>query len=188
MDDAAFDAFYGSHVRRLVSQLYTMTGDLAEAQDCVQDAFVKAWMHRRRLEIDGNPEAWVRTAAWRIAVSRWRRSTATLRAYRRHGLPPDAAEPQPPDTALADALRALVPEQRRAVVLHYLCDLPVAAIAAETGAQPGTVRVRLSRGRAALAERLGSPDDLAAKSTATGTIDNRTSTGRAGPSREAPHG
>lgn len=190
MDDAAFDAFYAAQVRRLVGQLYAMTGNLAEAQDCVQDAFVKAWLHRRRLEADGNPEAWVRTTAWRIAVSRWRRSTATLRAYRRHGVPADAPEPQPPDTELTDALRALVPEQRRAIVLHYLCDLSVSAIAAETGARPGTVRVRLSRGRAALAERLGGgvEDDrrLDARDRVAAT-GNRTSAGRHGGSREVPH-
>lgn len=185
MDDAAFDAFYAAHVRRLVGQLYAMTGDLAEAQDCVQDAFVKAWLQRRRLEAGGNPAAWVRTTAWRIAVSRWRRGTAMLRAHRRHGPPPDVAEPAPVDTALADALRALVPEQRRAIVLHYLCDLPVADIAVETGARPGTVRVRLSRGRAALARQLGAGDGTGS----TGTHDHAVeTTGRHGASRKAPHG
>ncbi len=159
MDGADFDAFYTAHVRLLVSQLYLMIGDLAEAEDCVQDAFVKAWLHRGKLDVDENPQAWVRTVAWRTAVSRWRRSTATLRAYRRHGVPPDAAEPQLEDTELTDALRALPFDQRRAVVLHYLCDLSVAAIATETGAKPGTVRVRLSRGRAALAEQLCRPVD-----------------------------
>lgn len=172
MDEAAFDALYSASVRRLVGQLYAMTGDLGEAQDCVHEAFVKAWQHRSRLLVDGNPEGWVRTTAWRLAVSRWRRATAAARAYRRHGPPVDVIPAPQLDPDLADALRALAPEQRRAVVLFYLCDLPVAAIARETGIQPGTVRVQLSRGRAALARALGA---------------HELALGRNGTATEAPH-
>ncbi len=45
-------------------------------------------------------------------------------------------------------------EQRRALVLYYVCDLSVAQIAAETGVPDGTVKARLARGRAALAPHL----------------------------------
>lgn len=159
MDDASFDAFYAGSVRRLVGQLYVMTGDLAEAEDCVQEAYVRAWQHRGQLSSQGNPEGWVRSTAWRLAVSRWRRATATLRAYGRHGAAVEAPAREHLDPDLADALRALAPEQRRAIVLFYLCDLPVAAIAAETGTKAGTVRVQLSRGRSALAAALGSRDN-----------------------------
>ena len=155
MDEAAFDALYSGSVRRLVGQVYAMTGDLAESQDCVHEAFVRAWQHRKRLLVDGNPEGWVRTTAWRLAISRWRRATASVGAYRRHGVPTDVVQPAPLDPDLADALRGLAPDQRRAVVLFYLCDLSVASIAQETGTRPGTVRVQLSRGRAALAQALG---------------------------------
>jgi RNA polymerase sigma-70 factor (ECF subfamily) len=47
-----------------------------------------------------------------------------------------------------------------AVVLHHLCDLSVEQVASETGAPVGTVKARLSRGRAALARRLGEADEL----------------------------
>ena len=56
--------------------------------------------------------------------------------------------------ALARALQQLPPDQRRAIVLHHLCDLSVRDIAAETGVATGTVKARLSRGRAALATLL----------------------------------
>ena len=56
---------------------------------------------------------------------------------------------------LADALRTLAPDQRRVLVLFYLCDQSVESIAQETSTRPGTVRVQLSRGRAALALALG---------------------------------
>jgi RNA polymerase sigma-70 factor, ECF subfamily len=154
MDESTFDEFYAASYRRLVGQIYGMCGNLAEAQDCVQEAFVRAWDKRRTLNVDQFPEAWVRTVAYRLAVSRWRRARKAL-------LPPDRAhEPTPPpqpdvtNVALARALQALPADQRRAIVLHHLCDLPVAEIAREVGAPVGTVKARLSRGRAALAALL----------------------------------
>ncbi len=87
MDAAEFDAFFTGSARRLVGQLTLLIGDHAEAQDCVQEAFVRAWNHRHSLSRDGHPEAWVRTTARRLAVSRWRRVAAGLRAYARKGGP-----------------------------------------------------------------------------------------------------
>ena len=69
-----FSDFYAASFRRLVGHLYAMTGDRAEAQDAVQEAFVRAWSHRGQLDRHGAPEAWVRATAWRIAVSRWHRA------------------------------------------------------------------------------------------------------------------
>jgi RNA polymerase sigma-70 factor (ECF subfamily) len=154
LDERAFDELYSGSYRRLVGQTYAMCGNLAEAQDCVQEAFARAWDKRRTLDVDQSPEAWVRTVAYRLAVSRWRRARKAL-------LPPDrayaSAAPAEPDVsrvALARALQQLPFEQRRAIVLHHLCDLSVTDIAAETGAPTGTVKARLSRGRAALATML----------------------------------
>lgn len=73
MDAEEFDDFYAVSFQRLVGQVYAMTGDRDEAQECVQEAFVRAWSHRRQLEKAHAPEAWVRTTAYRLAVSRWRR-------------------------------------------------------------------------------------------------------------------
>lgn len=67
-----FEDFYAQKVASLTGQLYVMLGDLQEAQDVVQEAFVKGWTRRRQLDRDGHPEAWIRTVAWRLAVSRWR--------------------------------------------------------------------------------------------------------------------
>ncbi|WP_377269785.1 SigE family RNA polymerase sigma factor [Peterkaempfera sp. SMS 1(5)a] len=153
-----FDAFYNRSWSRLVGQLYAMTGNLADAQDAVQEAFIRAWDKREELSASHAPEAWVRTVAWRLAVSRWRRARSALLAHFRHGGPGDAPSPGPEHAALVAALRKIPEEQRRAVVLHYLCDLPVAEVAAETGAPVGTVKVRLSRARATLARHLS--DDL----------------------------
>jgi RNA polymerase sigma-70 factor (ECF subfamily) len=154
MDAAEFDRFYLASVHRVVGVLYAMTGDLAEAQDVVQEAFVRAWDHRAKLEQDGNPEGWVRTVARRMAISRWRRAQSSIRAWQRHGPAPAVEPPDLPNPELTAALRRLPPAQRHAIVLFYLCDLSVEQVAAETGAPVGTVKARLSRGRVALAKSL----------------------------------
>ncbi len=151
MDADEFDAFYSTSFGRLVTQLHAMIGDREEAQDCVQEAFVRAWSHRRVLDGSGSPEAWVRLTAYRLAVSRWRR---TVRSRRRpdRALQPlaDQAPPDEKRVALMRALDQLPVEQRHALVLHLLCDLPVAEVAVVVGSPVGTVKARLSRGRTAL--------------------------------------
>ncbi|SDS20893.1 RNA polymerase sigma-70 factor, ECF subfamily [Friedmanniella luteola] len=151
MDEEAFDAFYAASFGRLVGQIYAMCGSVTEAQDCVQEAFIRAWDRRRTLDVDQAPEAWVRTVAYRLAVSRWRRARKALLPADRAHAPRTPVEPDVTRVALARALQALPADQRRAIVLHHLADLPVAAVAAEVGAPVGTVKARLSRGRAALA-------------------------------------
>ncbi|MFF5884108.1 SigE family RNA polymerase sigma factor [Streptomyces sp. NPDC012589] len=154
MTEEEFDAFYAAAFPRLTGQLYAFTGDLGEAQDVVQEAFVRAWDRRRKLVADEAPEAWVRTVAMRLAVSRWRRAKRWLELMRGTPPPEPAPGPGPERTALVAALRLLPEPQRRAIVLHHLCDFSVEQVASETGAPVGTIKVRLSRGRAALARHL----------------------------------
>jgi RNA polymerase sigma-70 factor (ECF subfamily) len=158
MDAEEFDDLYAASFGRLVHQLHAMIGDRDEAQECVQEAFVRAWSHRRRLDRAHAPEAWVRTTAYRLAVSRWRRARRGRRDPDR-ALQPATAAPAPSENQVAviAALRQLPETHRRALVLHHLCDLSVRAVAAETGVAEGTVKARLSRGRAALSELLSDP-------------------------------
>lgn len=160
LDAEAFDALYAGSFRRLVAQIYAMCGNLAEAQDCVQEAFVRAWDRRRVLDIEQSPEAWVRTVAYRLAVSRWRRAQRALRPPDRSQVKEGPLEPDASRIALIRALQQLPADQRRAIVLHHLCDVPVRDIATETGVPVGTVKARLSRGRAALASLLTDPGEV----------------------------
>ncbi|WP_369394846.1 SigE family RNA polymerase sigma factor [Streptomyces sp. CG1] len=161
MTEDEFDAFYAAAFPRLTGQLYAFTGDHGEAQDVVQEAFVRAWDRRRDFLADGAPEAWIRTVAMRLAVSRWRRARRWLELVRRTPPPESTPGPESQHAHFADlvaALRRLPEAQRMAVVLHHLCDLSVEQVASETGVPVGTVKARLSRGRAALARELGAED------------------------------
>ena len=162
MDEHEFDDFYTASYRRLTGQVYAMIGNLDEAQECVQEAFVRAWAHRRKLEKADHPEAWVRTTAYRLAVSRWRRTTRARRpADRAVALPTEAPPVDESHVALVTALRQLPEAQRQALVLHHIADLPVQVVAQEVGVPEGTIKARLSRGRTALAALLTEqPHDL----------------------------
>ncbi len=159
MDEQEFDDFYSASFRRVTNQLHAMIGDRDEAQECVQEAFVRAWAHRGRLARVEHPEAWVRTTAYRLAVSRWRRTTRGRRPADR--AVSAATETRPADeshVALVAALSRLPAAQRQALVLHHLADRSVREVAREVGVAEGTVKARLSRGRAALALLLSDHD------------------------------
>jgi RNA polymerase sigma-70 factor (ECF subfamily) len=153
-DDAVAEVYAGCF-RRLVVQLYAVTGDLAEAQDAVQEAFVRALNARRHFSEVSNPEAWLRTVAVNVAISRYRRRRVLDTIVRRTGPPSPVPDPSPEHLALMCALRRLPAGQRYAIALHYLVDLPIEQVAATLGVSVGTVKSRLSRGRAALAALLG---------------------------------
>ena len=155
MDEREFDDFYTASFQRITAQIYAMIGNRDEAQECVQEAFVRAWAHRRKLDRAEYPEAWVRTTAYRLAVSRWRRTTRGRRpADRALGAATETPAPSETHVALVAALKQLPKAQRQALVLHHLADLPVQQVAREVGVPEGTIKARLSRGRAALAALL----------------------------------
>jgi RNA polymerase sigma-70 factor, ECF subfamily len=152
-----FDEFYAACGPPLVRQLYLLTGNREEARDCVQEALERAWLRWDKVSALAEPRAWVRTVARRLAVSRWRKArnavTAMGRAYPGHARSDGSHELAVRDE-LVRALQALPAKQRTAVVLHYLCDLDVVAVAEETNSSEGAVKNQLMRGRQALAAHL----------------------------------
>ncbi|WP_018786130.1 SigE family RNA polymerase sigma factor [Micromonospora sp. CNB394] len=153
-DSDGFDEFYRGSRQRLLGFVYVLTGDLAEAQDAVQEAYIRACQRWSTVRGYDDPEAWTRVVASRIAVSRWRSLRSRARAYLRHGAEESMPAPSTDTVEVVTALRRLPEEQRVALALYYLLGMPVAEVARETAAPVGTVKARLSRGRAALAELL----------------------------------
>lgn len=143
---------YEGCYRRLVGQLFALCGNLGEAEDAVQEAFVRAVEKPRRFAQLENPEAWLRTVALNAVRGRYRRATRFHGLLSRAGVPETTMPGLSADrVALVGALRQLPYEQREAVVLHHIVDLPVREIAAQLSVPEGTVKARLARGRAALA-------------------------------------
>ena len=154
---ASFDEFYAGTRVSVLRQLTAMTADAELAADVVQEAYSRAWQKWSRVSALDNPTAWVRTVAWRLAVSQHRRSAVAARFVPQLRRRAELAVPAPAEERLdvEDALRRIPDEHRRALVLHDLCGMTVSEIADETGVAQGTVKSRLSRARANLAAALG---------------------------------
>ena len=145
---------YDASYRRLVVQLFALTADLADAEDAVQEAFVRALGKGRRFTELDNPEAWLRTVALNHVRNRWRHAEVVRRLRTKVPGPTPACEIGPEHVALVEALATLDRPHRIVVVLHYLADRSIADIAAELDIPPGTVKTRLSRSRELLAPLL----------------------------------
>ena len=150
-----FDAFYAATHRRIVSHIYAITGNLPEAEDCVQEAYARAWQQWGPLSAEVvSLEAWVRVVAARLAASSWRKAVSRLRAHRRERAVAEVPGMSPDHIAVVTALRKISADQRMAIVLYHYAGLSIEEIAAETGVAAGTVKARLSRGRKALIPHL----------------------------------
>lgn len=158
-EEQDFDDFYRATAARVTHLVYATTGDLTLAQDCTQEAYAKAWANWGPVRSHQEPVSWVRTVARRQAISEWRRGQARQRAYVRHGAEDSVAGPTEDRVAVLDALAQLSPVLRETVALHYVADLSIDQIAAETDTPAGTIKARLHRGRAQLAELLRTTDN-----------------------------
>lgn len=150
---AAYQAYY----RRLVAALYALTADYAEAQDLVQEAYVRA-LSRPKVFLDlADPEAWLRTVAMNLARTRWRRRRLFETLVRTGRVPPAPTQVpgvNPNRVALVNALQRLSRPTREAIVMHHIADMSVYEVAEALGVPVGTVKARLSRGRTMLASLL----------------------------------
>jgi RNA polymerase sigma-70 factor (ECF subfamily) len=150
--------FYSAQQPRLVGVISLLTGSRAEAEDIVQEAFVRLVPRWSKVSRYDAPEAWVRLVAVRLAANRHRDSNRFTRLF--HRLPREHA-PDPADSYAGDLERALAElpmPARQVVVLHYVCDLSVAQVADTLGIAEGTVKSRLSRAREAMSATLRSDD------------------------------
>lgn len=151
---------YAASAARLVAQLFAVTADYAEAQDAVQEAFVRALARPGWFRELDNPEAWLRRVALNVARSRFRRRLLLdrlLRSGRLSATDRNTPELSPDHVALVAALQRLPRATRETVVLHHIGDLPVAEVATALGCSVEAVKTRLVRGRRALAGQLADP-------------------------------
>ncbi|GAB3873717.1 RNA polymerase sigma factor [Dactylosporangium cerinum] len=152
-DANGFAECYALQFRPIAAQLSMYLGDLDEARDLTQEAFVRAWQRWDRISRYEEPAAWIRRVAWNLGTSRLRRLRVAL-THQRLVLVEPVPAPGEHRIAIRDALAELPDGQRRAVVLHYLVGLPVAEVADICRVREGTVRTWLYRARHTLAASL----------------------------------
>jgi len=154
---AVTDLFRAHHLE-LVRLALVMVGDLATAEDVVQDAFERLHRGWHGLRQPSSSLAYVRASVLNGCRSVHRRAAVARKHAPRLAEPPSRSGP---DAAaddrgeLAGALRRLPRRQREVLVLRYYLDLDVAEIADTLRIAPSSVRAANTRGLAALARALG---------------------------------
>ncbi len=162
MDHEAFERVVREHKDRIYSYAARMLRGTAEAQDVAQEALVKLWQHRERVE-GQTAHFWLRRTAHNLCIDKIRRRKASPEVST------ELQESLSPDTRLGPARLAeaaelggrieqelaRLPERDRAVLLlREVQGLPYAEIAQILDVPLGTLKARLHRAREQLRTRL----------------------------------
>jgi len=151
------DPVFNQVSRRLFGLAYRMLGSRADAEDLVQEAYVR-WHQADQAAID-NPEAWLVTATTRLAVDRLRRLKTEREAYVGAWLPEPIVSGAPApgqdlelaadlSIAMLTLLETLAPEERAAFLLHEVFDIDYAQVASMLGKSEAACRQMIHRARA----------------------------------------
>jgi RNA polymerase sigma-70 factor (ECF subfamily) len=134
-----------------------------DAEDAVQETFLRALRHRKKLGAVTDARAWLARVAWRVALDRTRRrpevplesAAESVRGLRASGAASDQIAGGRQMMALLEALIAGLPaELRQALTLSTVEELPTAEVAAVLNVPEATVRSRVFRARQILKEKL----------------------------------
>ena len=139
---------------RLLRLAYSELGDLGEAEDVVQEA----WLRLERADADAieNLDGWLTTVVGRLALDHLRSARARRETYVGPWLPEPLVSEDPADRvtldesvsyALLTVLEQLSPAERTAFVLHDVFDVPFGDVAEVVGRSPEAVRQLASRAR-----------------------------------------
>ena len=168
-DPQVFQRVYDEQSRGVYAAAFRILGNAAQAQDVVQDVFLRVW--RRPASFDarrGELGSYLRLMARSRALDVWREGQAAGRASdrlkvvvamgeeRTDDRPADAVERDADRSLVREALRRLPEAQREAIVLAYWGGLTADQIAQRSDVPLGTAKSRIRLGLAKLREECGS--------------------------------
>jgi RNA polymerase sigma-70 factor (sigma-E family) len=143
-------SLYSAHFKQLVRAAALLLGRADEAEEIVQEAFVRTLKAWARLQDLDRAESYLRSATLNLARSRIRRWVVV----RRRALPTEATHPSAEEhavlreehrTVIAE-LRRLPKRQRECLVMRYYLDLPESEVAGLLGVSIGSVKTHTHRG------------------------------------------
>jgi RNA polymerase sigma-70 factor (ECF subfamily) len=163
---ALLEEAFATHQAELLGTLYYLVGNLEDARDAYQEAFVKCWRHQAEVAGVQNLKAWI----FRIALNTGRDIRETAWRRKREALPDDGAALTSTDEGPADvvehderitrlraAIRQLRPEEQEVFLLRENGELTYEEIAAALEIPTGTVKTRMRLALARLREVLAEP-------------------------------
>ena len=156
-DTRAFEGFYRMHIDKIYGLCLRMTGNVAEAEDCAQEAFIQAWNKLDRFRGDSVFATWLHRIAVNAVLGRMRKSK---REHDRIQLAADTA-PAPASIAddgdlrdLSDAVDRLPEGARHVFVLYAVYGYSHDEASKMLGIAPGTSKAQLHRARRLLTQQL----------------------------------
>jgi len=156
-DSRAFEALYRMHIDRVYGLCLRMTGNVSEAEDCAQEAFIQAWNKLAKFRGDSAFSTWLHRIAVNAVLGRFRKSK---REQDRIAAVSDTAPPAV-ETGDGGELRDLseavdrLPEGARNVfVLHAIYGYSHDEAGEMLGIATGTSKAQLHRAKRLLAQQL----------------------------------
>jgi RNA polymerase sigma-70 factor (ECF subfamily) len=146
--------FFEQHHERLFRALWLLTRNRQEAEEVMQDAFLRLWERWDRVIGAPDPVGYLYRAALNVWRSRLRRAAVVARKVIHHIQGDDEIAEVEQRDAVVRALAPLSPRQRAAIVLMDVLDLSSERAGEVLGIRSVTVRVLAARARAALAEEM----------------------------------
>ncbi len=164
--ESLLEEAFARHQGELLGTLYYLVGNLEDARDALQNAFIKCWRHQAEVGQIENLKAWI----FRVALNAGRDIRETAWRRKRQGLPEDesmlASHHDGPDTIvehderlsrLREALKELRPEEQEVFLLRQNGELTYEQIAEMLEVPTGTVKTRMRLALARLREVLAEP-------------------------------
>ena len=148
--ELSFEDFFEREQERLLRLLWLVSGSLQEAEDIVQDAFLRVWERWHKVSSMESPTGYLHHAAMNIFRNRYRRAKLGLRKAIGTDPPIDAFGSAEDRISVSSALGRLTSKQRAALVLTDLLGYPAEEAGHMLGVRGSTVRSLSSTARATL--------------------------------------
>ena len=157
---SSFELFVEAGSASFLGALRLLTRDRTEAEDLMQEAFLKVWERWGHVRSLDDPTGYLYRTAMNLYRKRRRRAAVAVR----HAIRPRPARDQLDEVESRDevlrALATLTPRQRMSLVLTDLLDYPSEEAGRLMGVKPATVRALVSQGRSALRSSMGDDTDV----------------------------
>src|SRR5215469_17237956 len=147
------ERFVTEHLRRIFLQIYRIVGNVHDAQDLTQEAFIKALQRQDQLKDEQKAAHWLSRIATNTALDFLRRHNRLAfcelaEAPESHTETPEASALRSEQRSwLAAGLERLTPRERAAIVLRDVEDLPAEEVARRLDCSKATVRSHIANAR-----------------------------------------
>lgn len=160
-----FEDVVARYDKRLFNVMYGLTGDYDDALDLTEEAFIRAMRAYPRFRGESDPFTWLYRIALNVLKKKYRKNARRAELWREHqeSNPSSSAETRTAEHAVIESERAQLVRQaisqlptafRETITLRYLDEMSYEEISAAAGCSIGTVKSRISRGKALLANLL----------------------------------